>query len=819
MSLGRSWHRIFSAALLLLALLAATGAARAQVVINEVDYDQPGTDTSEWIELKNIGTSSVNLSAYALVFLNGATSPPSPYNNSPVALPNVMLAAGDYFVVCANAATTPSCDFDAPGVSTDWIQNGYPPSGSGAPDAIKLTLNGIDHDVLSYEGDVPGAVEGSGVPRAGGDDGVGATGLSRCPDGSDTNNNSVDFILRPTTPGAPNNCAGGGGGALGSCGDAATLISAIQGPGTVSPLVGMTVNVEAVMVGDFQDAAMNGFYLQEEDAQHDADPSTSEGIFVDEGSLNVPASTGNLVRVRGTVSENQFVTQLALSEMVVCPGTPIASTQTFSLPVPSLGFAERYEGMRVSIAQLLTVTGNFELGRFGSVDLSVGGRLFEPTHLVEPGQPAIDQQDLNQRSRIILDDLSNGQNPNPIPYKDASNTRRLGDTLPSLEGILEDRFGALRIRPTGAIAFTSGNPRPAAPPAVGGRLKVASLNVLNYFTTLDSGVPVCGPSANLDCRGADNASELTRQRTKILNALESMHADAVGLIELENNASTSIQDLVNGLNARPGVGPYSFIDTGTIGTDAIKVALIYKPAKVTPVGGYALLTSAVDPLFIDSKNRPSLAQTFQEVGSSARVTLVVNHFKSKGSACDDVGDPDLGDGQGNCNQTRTDAAIALADWIAGNPTGSGDGRVLLMGDFNAYAKEDPIQQLKTDGLIELVATWLGPSAYSYQFQGESGYLDSAFATSALTPQITGVAAWHSNADEPVVLDYNTEFKTDDPYNASDPFRASDHDAILIGLALTSSAAVPAGSASMNGTLAALLLAIAAGVLWHRRALA
>src|SRR4030095_9067327 len=100
-----------------------------------------------------------------------------------------------------------------------------------------------------------------------------------------------------------------------------------------------------------------------------------------------------------------------------------------------------------------------------------------------------------------------------------------------------------------------------------------------------------------------------------------------------------------------------------------KVALIYKPGVATPVGTWKILTTAVDPRFIDTKNRPSLAQTFRDNSTGRKFTVVVNHLKSKGSDCNDVGDPDTGDGQGNCSQTRKAAALALVDWISPDPTG------------------------------------------------------------------------------------------------------------------------------------------------------
>ncbi len=133
--------------------------------------------------------------------------------------------------------------------------------------------------------------------------------------------------------------------------------------------------------------------------------------------------------------------------------------------------------------------------------------------------------------------------------------------------------------------------------------------------------------------------------------------------------TTGVEPLESIVSGLPG---YAYIDTGTIGGDAIKVGLVYRPAVVTPVGAYQTLDSTDDPRFLDTKNRPSLAQTFQVNANGGRFTVVVNHLKSKGSDCNDVGDPDLGDGQGNCNLTRAMAAQALVDWLATDPTGSGD---------------------------------------------------------------------------------------------------------------------------------------------------
>jgi Ca2+-binding RTX toxin-like protein len=170
----------------------------------------------------------------------------------------------------------------------------------------------------------------------------------------------------------------------------------------------------------------------------------------------------------------------------------------------------------------------------------------------------------------------------------------------------------------------------------------------------------------------------------------------------------------------------------------------------------------------------------------------VNHLKSKGSDCLDVGDPDTGDGQGNCNLTRKAAAQALVDWLATDPTGSGDPDFLIVGDLNSYAKEDPIDAIlagpddtpgTSDDYRNLVDHYLGPHAYSYVFDGQSGYLDHALSSPHLTPQVTSIAEWHLNADEPDVLDYDTTFKppAQDALYEPNGFRSSDHDPVVVGL--------------------------------------
>ncbi|MDX2194113.1 MAG: ExeM/NucH family extracellular endonuclease [Gemmatimonadales bacterium] len=584
----------------------------------------------------------------------------------------------------------------------------------------------------------------------------------------------------------------------------------IQGSALASPIVGQVVSTKGVVVGDYEaQGSLRGIYVQ--DATGDGDATTSDGIFVFTGNNQPNVAVGDVVRVTGTVQEFQDQTQLGGTVAVQACGTGSVQPVDVQLPFGMAQFLERFEGMLVRLPQALTVTEIFQLGRFGQVTLASGGRLPQPTNVAAPGSPAQAQQALNDRNRIILDDASQAQNPDPIVFArggnplSAGNTLRGGDQVSGVVGVMTYTWGgaaaspnAFRVRPVGALGgtipnFQAANPRPG-PATVNGSLKVASFNLLNYFNTFSGCTNGVGGPVT-DCRGANNATEFSRQRAKTIAAILALGADVVAVNELENDgygAQSASQDLVNGLNAATAAGTWAFIDadarTGQVnalGSDAIKVGFLYRPAAVTPVGRTAALNSVA---FVNGgdgapRSRPALAQAFERTADRARVVLVANHFKSKGSACDA---PDAGDGQGDCNQVRVNAATALRQWLATDPTELGEPDVLILGDLNSYAKEDPITVLRNGGYTDLVAQAVGAGAYSFAFDGQWGYLDHALASSSLASQVAGVLEYHINADEPIVLDYNTEFKSagqQASLYAPDAFRASDHDPVLVGLDL------------------------------------
>lgn len=599
-----------------------------------------------------------------------------------------------------------------------------------------------------------------------------------------------------------------------------TPIPLIQGSGATSPLLGQPVTT----VGVVTRLLNNGFYLQDEVG--DGDPATSDGIFVFTGSAPTVA-VGNRVRAGGTVAEfapsgvpadYRRVTQITgPSVSVLGTGFTIAPT-VITLPEATEGDLERYEGMLVTIDTPLTASQNFFQGRYGQVTLAAGGRLVKPTDAHPAGSPeAIALADANARRRILLDDGTSIQNPNPTPYIGADNTLRAGDTLPAITGVIDygpatssnGGISDYKIHPTQPVVFSRDNPRTAAPAAVGGNVRVGSFNVLNYFTTFTDGNTAGGLSgqgcsldggvAAANCRGAGNAAEFTRQRNKIIPAIAALGADVVGLMEMQNNDNVAVQNLVDGLNAVQGAGTWATIalpDGGT-GTDAIRVAMIYRPAKLTPFGA---AVSDTDPIH----DRPPLAQAFAATNGE-KFTVVVNHFKSKGS-CPTAGDPnaDQGDGQGCWNTLRVEQAQALRGFVGARAAAVADGDVLLIGDLNAYGKEDPILDLTGNGFVDQSERFEA-QPYSYVFDGESGRLDHALASAGLSAQVVGAAHWHINADEPSVIDYNLEFKQPacgacgpDYYTAT-PYRSSDHDPVLVGLSLFKPIAGTAGRDNIVGS--------------------
>jgi hypothetical protein len=744
----------------------------ADIVVSEV-YGGGGnsgaTLTNDYIELFNRSAAAVSLDGWSVQYTNatGSSWAPTPLTGT--------IAAGRYYLVqeaAGGGGTTPLPTPDATGTSAmaatagkvALVRSTTPLTCASACPAVTTVQDFVGYGTTAddFEGSGPAAAPSNTTATLRNNDGA-----------TDTNNNAADFtagdpdphntaFVPPPPPGT-------------GCATPATHeIAAVQGAGTATPIPNQVVRVEGVVTGDFQAAGqLGGIFIQ--DDTPDSDPATSDGLFV---FTTLPAALGDRVLANGRVVEFSGLTELTQVTTVDVCGTGAIAAQGYDLPRPSGTTFEAVEGVLVTFPETLTATEHFQLGRFGEVTVASDGRLLQPTDRVDPGAPAQAALDLAARRRLLVDDGSNVQNPPVVPFVTPGNALRLGDTATGITGVLSFGFGQYRLEPTAPITFARTNPRPAAPADVGGDLKVASFNTLNYFTTLRS--------TNPNARGADNATEFGRQQAKEVAAITGLGADVLGLMEVENNGvgpSSAIASLVDALNVSAGAGTYAYVTTepvlnapnefgGEFGTDAIKVALVYKPAVVTPVGA---AQSSGDPIF----NRPPLIQTFQRVAGGEVVTVVVNHYKSKG--CDGASglDLDQGDGQSCFNARRVAQSQTLVSVLdALDPPNT-----LIIGDLNSYTEEDPIRTLEAAGYSGLSELHV-PDAdrYSFVFDGFSGELDHGLASPELLDNVSGAAIWHINADEPLILDYNTEFNPPGLY-APDAYRSSDHDPVVIGLNL------------------------------------
>ena len=781
--------------------------APVEARINEIHYDNAGADVGEFVEVRV--EAGADVSGLELTLYNGS-------NGTSYAT-----------VALAGLTATSDDDYDYYVIEPSSIQN-------GAPDGLALSDASGLIEFLSYEGTFT-AVEGPAEGTESTDIGVAepsstavGTSLQRLEDGTWSPS-------APETRGQDNASDGGGTGG----GDPTPLtISEIQGTQAASTRVGELVTVTAIVVGDFQngdgDEARNlgGFFLQEELADQDGNLATSEGIFVFDPQTLADVSLGDRVSVTGTVAEAFGKTQIVADAITVGEAGAVADVSALAQSVTLddengvigsngdyTADLEAYESMLVTFTDTLVVNEMFQLGRFSEVKLTVDERPLQFTQFAEPDAAAFDAylQDVAS-DRIVFDDGLSVQNAPVFPEADLNgdgvfNTTdgfNMGDSITGATGVLDFAFGEYRLRTAvdGANTFDDTGEREDTPPDVGGTLTVGSFNVLNFFTTLDGdGNPGSGPNG-LEPRGADSQAEFDRQLDKLTTTIIELDADVLGLVELENefggdrngDGQFAIETLVNSINTRLGEDAYTFVDPGRAFVDtgdAISVGMIFKPSSVSvEFGSVAILDDGVarDLGFADqvddgqgifdgpSTNRAPLAATFIDNATGEDFTVAVTHMKSKGG--NGEGDnADQGDGAGAFNALRTEGVEVLTAWLdeVGDTDDGERGDILVLGDLNAYAQEDPIDAMIADGYSNLEAQFDADST-TFVFDGFAGTLDYAFASGGLAGNVTGAEAWEINSAEPTLIDYNLDFGRDPAiFDGSVPYRTSDHDPLLVGL--------------------------------------
>lgn len=287
------------------------------------------------------------------------------------------------------------------------------------------------------------------------------------------------------------------------------------------------------------------------------------------------------------------------------------------------------------------------------------------------------------------------------------------------------------------------------------RLLICAMN-LEYYLVANAGYP--GPSSY---------SQHQYQRTKVGKALALINADAYGLVEVELG-SEALKEIADDLNNKiPGRSFTQVMDyTKATGTNT-KSGFVYDANKLRPVGALQRVTEG-------PANR-KMMQCFEEIATGERFIFSINHFKAKTSG--GVG-PDADHGQGNYNATRTAEARGVYTMYEAVSYAMNEPDILIMGDLNAYAKEDPIMVFLNHEMIDLHRAFHADSSYSYQFSGLAGYLDHAISNKTLYLQVTGMCGFHINSDE------NDRY-TYDKSSDNTMFRSSDHDPVLVGLKLDS----------------------------------
>ncbi|MDO4784616.1 MAG: ExeM/NucH family extracellular endonuclease [Propionibacteriaceae bacterium] len=792
MHIGRVTLTALAASLgLAVVLTQPTSAAGDQPVINEV-YARGGSANqpyaTKFVELYNPSAAALDLSGYDLNYAPASSAGPG---KKSCALAGTVPAKG-YFLIAVGS----NGDVGAP-ISADQTCGGINPSGTRG--SYALLRGGSAVDVVGWGSakrfeTAPAAYPGTNAsPGA-----IARTG------GADTDDNSADFSF--TAEPTPQN-AGSAPPPVVPPTPGDTPIAEIQGDGDQTPMDGREVTTLGVVTAAYPTGGFGGFYLQAPGTggTPKAPGEASDGIFVHAPDAVSGLSVGACVRVSGTAGEYHGLTQLG-GKVTVAPASgcsPVKPTELPTLPA-SDAQKEPYEGMLVRPLGNYTVTNNYRLNQYGQVGLAVGDKpLFQATAVVNPGAEANAYEQQNLARYITLDDgasLDYLRNPaaqaSPLPYLSQDTPMRTGARVRFTAPVILDFRYQWNFQPTGqvvgadspAIPVTSTNDREAAPPRVGGDLRVAAFNVLNYFTDLGEDEPGCQAYRDRDgkpvtanrcvVRGAYTTAAFNDQQAKIVAAINALDADVVSLMEVENSAGiphaahhrdAALAALVDALNAAAGTQRWAFAPSPAVSApneDVIRTAFIFNPATVKLSGASQLL---LDPAFANA--RYPLAQRFVPLPGGEPFVVVANHFKSKGSGADD------GTGQGLSNPSREAQARALASWTA---EVFADEAVLLSGDFNAYTRETPLQILEQAGFVNLV-TKHEPASASYQFSGRVGSLDHIFANPKALALATGGGVWDINGDESVAMEYSRRNYNVTDFYAPSFYRSSDHDPVLVGL--------------------------------------
>ena len=436
-----------------------------------------------------------------------------------------------------------------------------------------------------------------------------------------------------------------------------------------------------------------------------------------------------------------------------------------SLPVPSTETWRDLLGALVCFTHDLTVTEVYDLGRYGEL-LLADRRLFGDNTGLEVDDPALHVIRLGARQRPPDEGVW------PLPWGLGVGEVRVGDAVVDLIGrVWPSQAGGYLLEPEPAPVFEVRNPRPAAPEPLSGDLRIAAVNLDNFFLRLDG-------------RGADDPAALQRQLDKLVAALSRLDADVLALMEIERDGGEALAALAAALNARlvAEAGdrarryralPEAGESAGRPG-DAVRQGFLVDAATVELLALHADLAAVHE--------RAPQAATLRHRDSGTVLTVIAVHLRSK-SRCPRSGDIDRGFGCWNLR--RTAQATALLRFAQRLARDQGDSDVLLLGDLNAHRFEPPLAVFETEEVGWSVLTDRVPAerAVSYVFFGRSAALDHALASPTLAPRVSGITYWAINADEPPLAGPGRGAVAPPGYRP-DPYRSSDHDPLLVALTLT-----------------------------------
>ncbi len=798
------------------------------VVIDEV-YGGGGNSgaplNQDFVELHNPTDAPVSLDGWSVQYASAAGTWA---NGAQTNLTGVIPPGGSFLVGQAFGGNR-----SLPALPEPDVQGTIAMSGSGAKVALvsstaRLTCSGAAcadvADVVDLVGWGTSATTFLGSGPAPGT--TNATSVARV-DHANTVDNAADFVTGAPTP-ANSGAAGEEPDPDPTPGPGDVVpIAEIQGTGAASPLAGRTVTTRGVVTATYPTGGFDGLYLQTEgtggDPAADATPGASDGVFVYSRAAAGAVEIGDHVQVTGSVSEYYGLTQVRATTWTVLDEPAQAVKPTTTTWPATDAEREALEGMLLAPQGDFTVTDNYSTNYYGTIGLAAGtSPLVQPTTVGRPLSAEYHAQVADNAARaVLLDDgattnySSSSSSAKPLPWLTGGDPVRVGASVTfTTPVVLDFRYDAWGLQPlTHLTPDVAGTVQPAVfedtrterPADVGGNLKVGTFNVLNYFTTTGDQLTGCTYYTDREgdpvtvrggclARGAAEAEDLERQEAKIVAAISGLGADVVALEEIENSVhfgkarDQALSDLVDALDEHDGAGTWAYVASPTEvpeDEDVIRNAFVYRTATAEPVGESRILVGS--EAFVNA--REPLAQVFQPAGgvladTGDDVLVVTNHFKSKGSAGPWPGDADQGDGQGNANESRVRQATALVEFADAVAAEAGTDRVLLVGDFNAYEKEDPIVVLTEAGYTDL-----GPTTgkYSYSYGGQVGSLDHVLASPAAAELVTGADIWNINAYEPVANEYSRyNYNVSVLYDTT-PFRSSDHDPFLVGLDLAPSA--------------------------------